>query len=67
MVTREQMAEAVRPIFQRAIDKSVALLARHGLKGLIWMSSFWWEVPPLSNLREMLAEQMKEPNTLQTR
>lgn len=64
VVTREQMAEAVRPIFQRAIDKSLALLARHGLKGADLDELILVGGPTLSPiLREMLSNQMKAPNT----
>ena len=64
VVTREKMAEAVRPIFQRAIDKSLALLARHGLKGADLDELILVGGPTLSPiLREMLADQMKAPNT----
>jgi molecular chaperone DnaK len=64
VVTREQMAEAVRPIFQRAIDKSLALIARHGLKGEELDELILVGGPTLSPiLREMLSNQMKAPNT----
>ena len=64
VVTREQMVEAVRPIFQRAIDKSLALLARHGLEGEDLDELILVGGPTLSPiLREMLSNQMKAPNT----
>ena len=64
VVTREKMAEAVRPIFQRAIDKSLALLARHGLKGTDLDELILVGGPTLSPiLRDMLSTQMKAPNT----
>ena len=64
VITRDQMADAVRPIFQRAIDKSLALLKRHGLKGEDLDELILVGGPTFSPiLRDMLTEQLKKPNT----
>lgn len=63
-ITRAQMADAVRPIFQRAIDKTTALLSRHGLTGTDLDELILVGGPTFSPiLRGMLAEQIRMPNT----
>lgn len=63
-ITRERLRPVVAPIFQRAIDKAKVLLARHGLSGsdldeLILVGGATYS--PI--LREMLAKQIRPPNT----
>ena len=65
-ITRHQLRPVVEPIFQRAIDKTKALMARHGLRGgdideLVLVGGPTYS--PI--LRGMLAEQIRRPNTSQ--
>ena len=63
-ITRETLRPVVAPIFQRAIDKAKALLARHGLSGSDLNELILVGGPTYSPiLREMLAEQICPPNT----
>ena len=63
-ITRERLRPVVGPIFQRAIDKAKVLLARHGLTGSDLDELILVGGPTYSPiLREMLAEQIRPPNT----
>ena len=63
-ITREMLRPVVAPIFQRAIDKAKILLARHGLSGSDLSELILVGGPTYSPiLREMLAEQIRPPNT----
>ena len=63
-ITREMLRPVVTPVFQRAIDKAKKLLARHGLSGSDLDELILVGGPTHSPiLREMLAEQIRRPNT----
>ncbi|MDE2835819.1 MAG: Hsp70 family protein [Bacteroidota bacterium] len=63
-ITRERLRPVVTPIFQRAIDKAGILLQRHGLTGSDLDELILVGGPTYSPiLREMLAEQIRKPNT----
>ena len=63
-ITRETLRPVVAPLFQRAIDKAKILLARHGLAGTDLSELILVGGPTYSPiLREMLAEQLRPPNT----
>lgn len=63
-LTRERLRPVVEPLFQRAIDKAKTLLARHGLRGSDLDELILVGGPTYSPiLREMLAEQIRSPNT----
>ena len=63
-ITREQLRPAVEPIFQRAIDKTKALMVRHGLQGADIDELVLVGGPTYSPiLRQMLSEQIRSPNT----
>ena len=65
-ITREQLRPVVAPIFQRAIDKTKALMARHGLQGSDIDELVLVGGPTYSPiLRQMLSEQIRSPNTSQ--
>ncbi len=63
-ITRDRLRPAVEPVFQRAIDKAKVLLARHGLSGADLDDLILVGGPTYSPiLREMVAEQLRRPNT----
>ena len=63
-ITRHQLRPVVAPMFQRAIDKTKALMARHGLQGTDIDELVLVGGPTYSPiLREMLSEQICTPNT----
>ena len=63
-ITRERLRPVVEPIFQRAIDKAKVLLTRHGLSGSDLDELILVGGPTYSPiLREMLAKQIRPPNT----
>ncbi|MDE0394627.1 MAG: Hsp70 family protein [Gammaproteobacteria bacterium] len=63
-ITRDRLRPVVKPIFQRAIDKTKTLMARHGLQGADIDELVLVGGPTYSPiLREMLSEQIRTPNT----
>ncbi len=63
-ITKDRLRSVVTPIFQRAIDKAKVLLQRHGLSGSDLDELILVGGPTYSPiLREMLAEQIRRPNT----
>lgn len=63
-ITRQPICPVVAPFFQRAIDKAKVLLRRNGLSGPDLDELILVGGPTYSPiLREMLAEQIREPNT----
>lgn len=63
-LTRERLRPVVEPLFQRAIDKTSLLLQRHGLQGSDLDELILVGGPTYSPiLREMLAAQIRTPNT----
>ena len=63
-ITREQLRLVVAPSFQRAIDKTKALMARHGLQGADIDELVLVGGPTYSPiLRQMVSEQIRSPNT----
>lgn len=63
-ITREQLKEVAQPIFQKAIDYCKTLLQRNSLTGETLDELILVGGPTLSPIiREMLAEQIKKPNT----
>ena len=63
-ITRHQLRPVVEPMFQRAIDKTKTLIARHGLQGADIDELVLVGGPTYSPiLREMLSDQIRIPNT----
>jgi molecular chaperone DnaK len=64
LMTRDQMAEVISPIYQRAIDLTAALLERNKLDRGSITSLILVGGPTYSPiLREMIASQIREPDT----
>ena len=63
-VSSEDLKKVIAPVFQRAIDKAIALLSRNGLKGSDLAELVLVGGPTMSPiLRELIAAQICEPNT----
>ena len=63
-LTQDRLRPVVEPLFQRAIDQAKTLLNRHGLQGSDLDELILVGGPTYSPiLREMLAHQIREPNT----
>ena len=63
-VSLEELRKVIAPVFQRAIDKAIALLDRNGLKGSDLAELVLVGGPTMSPiLRELVAEQICVPNT----
>lgn len=63
-INREKLKEAIAPVFQRAIDVTNELISRNNLSGDKLDALILVGGPTYSTiLREMLAEQIKEPDT----
>lgn len=63
-LTQDRLRPVVEPLFQRAIDQAKTLLNRHGLQGSDLDELVLVGGPTYSPiLREMLAHQIREPNT----
>ena len=63
-VSLEELKKVIAPVFQRAIDKAIALLNRNGLKGSDLAELVLVGGPTMSPiLRELIAAQIRVPNT----